>query len=127
MDEQVLRILVVEDDAMFREIIESAIAHPTHDIVSVESGEAALVVLENWMPHVMLTDIGLGGIDGLETARRARERFADLWIVLMSGRIDANVYREFEPGVSCLPKPFELDDLDRILDEAKAGLGTLDP
>jgi PAS domain S-box-containing protein len=71
-----VKILLVEDQAdtleMFRDALEAAGA----DIRTADSGGAALRVLEAWEPNLLVTDLGLPGMDGYELLRMIRSRSA---------------------------------------------------
>jgi CheY-like chemotaxis protein len=88
--------LVVEDDPFQRETIVTLLEESEMDVIQCESGEAAALVLD----HVggclttLLTDVNLaGGMDGIELAQIAHERFPTLRIVVISAN----------PRVSRLP------------------------
>jgi signal transduction histidine kinase/ActR/RegA family two-component response regulator len=71
-----LRILVVEDNADGREIMETALVMEGHEVRTAGDGEAGLEAAMQWRPHVVLLDIGLPGMDGYDVARRLREDLA---------------------------------------------------
>jgi DNA-binding response OmpR family regulator len=66
------RVLLVEDDAAVREGLSLALRHQGHEVVVVESGEQALENVWPPGPDVVILDVMLPGIDGLETCRRLR-------------------------------------------------------
>jgi signal transduction histidine kinase/ActR/RegA family two-component response regulator len=68
-----LRVLVVEDNADNREMMEVALTLDGHEVRGANDGEAGLAEAARWHPHVVLLDIGLPGIDGYAVARRLRE------------------------------------------------------
>ncbi len=72
VDLQGVRVLLVEDDADSREIIREILHSQGADVWPVDSGEAALEVLARDAPTVIVSDIGLAGIDGFSLMRRIR-------------------------------------------------------
>jgi len=72
VDLQGVRVLLVEDDPDSREIIREILHTQGADVWPVDSGEAALEVLTREAPTVIVSDIGLAGIDGFSLMRRIR-------------------------------------------------------
>ena len=72
VDLQGVRVLLVEDDADSREIIREILHTQGADVWPVDSGEAALELLTRDVPTVIVSDIGLAGIDGFSLMRRIR-------------------------------------------------------
>ncbi len=83
-------VLLVEDDALIREVLGDALKDAGLDTVGSASAEAALDLLGDRVPDVVVTDINLGGgMDGLALGRTARARFPGLPFVYISGRYAA--------------------------------------
>ena len=104
-----LRILLVEDDAGIRESAADILAdHLGHQPTSVESAEEAERVLAEADIDVLLTDVGLPGISGLELARRAVRERPSLGVIIASGYGAAIAPgNDVEvPGAVLLPKPY---------------------
>ncbi|NLC56772.1 MAG: PAS domain S-box protein [Armatimonadetes bacterium] len=66
------RLLLVEDNADTRTLIADSLTLDGYDVRAAASGEEALQVLQEFRPDLMLVDIGLPGMDGIEFLRRAR-------------------------------------------------------
>lgn len=83
------RVLLVEDDAAVREGLSLALRHQGHQVVVVETGEQALENVWPPGPDVVILDVMLPGIDGLETCRRLRTtgHFA---IIMLTARGDSD-------------------------------------
>lgn len=81
-----LRILVVEDNAMNRQVAEELLAGAGAQVALAEGGGEALEILEHELFDVVIMDMQMPGIDGLETTRRirAQRRFAELPILAMT-------------------------------------------
>ncbi|GJD65906.1 hybrid sensor histidine kinase/response regulator [Methylobacterium frigidaeris] len=78
-------VLLVEDDNLIRSTTAEMLADGGCQVRQARSGEEALKLLELERVDVLLTDVGLPGISGLELARTARERWPDISVVLASG------------------------------------------
>ncbi|MEO8605120.1 MAG: response regulator [bacterium] len=72
-----LKILLVEDDALSREALELVLSAHGASVRSAESVSQALLLLEGEEPGMLISDIGLPGVDGYELMRRIRAREAD--------------------------------------------------
>ncbi|GAK40202.1 response regulator transcription factor [Paenibacillus urinalis] len=80
------RVLIVDDSAHARAAMESILSEePLFDIVATaSSGEEALVLTEEWMPDLILMDIRMPGMDGLETTRAIKQRYPYVIIVMVT-------------------------------------------
>lgn len=95
-----LRVVLVDDDDRFRATARRSLSADGVDVVAeVADGERAVEVVARWQPDVVLLDIGLPGIDGLEVARRLRADGSHAAIVLVSSR-DAAYGRRVADGVA---------------------------
>ncbi len=90
--------LLVDDDVYIREALALALADEGIDVVSAASGETALRLIERTPVEVMLLDLMLPGIDGLQVCRTVRDR-GGLPIIMVTARSDAaDVVRGLEAG-----------------------------
>ena len=114
-----IRVLIVDDQLPFR-LAAAAVVESTGSFVvsgAVESGESALVHARTLRPDIVLMDVNMPGIGGVEASRRLRDEFPGVVVVLLSSYDEA----EFadltdECGVvAYLPKAvFGPDSLERI-------------
>lgn len=110
------KILVVDDHLPLRELIEVALCGEGRQILHAESGEEALVVARNEIPHLVLLDIMMpGGMDGFEVARllRSDEATRHCRILAVTARTQQlDRYQAQSIGVDgYLTKPFTLSQL----------------
>jgi CheY-like chemotaxis protein len=103
-----LRILVVEDEALVREILEDTLVEAGFEVVLAFSGSDALTRLESGERFIaVISDIRLGaGASGWDVARRAREIVHDVPIVYMSGDSGGDWSSQGVPGSVLIGKPF---------------------
>lgn len=100
------RALLVDDDARFRELARRTLVADGVDVVAeVGRGVEVLGAVEHWRPDVVLLDIGLPDIDGLEVARRLRAEKGGPVVILISSR-DVAYGRRVAAGLAAgyLPK-----------------------
>lgn len=113
MTEQALRIWLVDDDASIRWVLERALKGGGLQPKSFESADAALTALEREAPDVLLTDIRMPGLSGLELVRRIHELRPTLPIIVMTAHADlGNAVSAYEYGAfEYLAKPFDIDQV----------------
>jgi PAS domain S-box-containing protein len=112
------RILVVDDSRDAAESLATLLESLGADVRTAADGPTALDELETYRPSVMLLDIGMPGMDGLEVARRVRERSGNrLTVIALSGwGQDEDRRRSREAGIDYhMVKPVDLDELGRLL------------
>jgi CheY-like chemotaxis protein len=80
------RILVVDDDPPVRTTIALLLTKAGHDVVAAESGYEGLAKIEAEAFDLLIVDIFMPGMDGLETMRLVRRRKPDLPIIVVSGQ-----------------------------------------
>ncbi len=107
------RILIVDDDAGQRSLLDSFLKSQGFNTVPVPSGERALEALRGDGFDMMISDVRMPGMSGLETLRRAREEHAVLPVLLVTAYADIReaVGAMRDGAVNYLAKPIDLDEL----------------
>jgi CheY-like chemotaxis protein len=107
------QILIVEDDEAMREFLCQAISRSGYYVEAVQDGTEALRRVEESQFDLLLTDIRMPGLDGLELARLARRRYPGLCVLLVTAYVqDALGATDLGgAGVDVLSKPFNLNEL----------------
>ncbi|MGE0151695.1 MAG: CHASE3 domain-containing protein [Reyranellaceae bacterium] len=111
-------VLLVEDDALVRMTAVDHLEHEGMRVIEAGNGAAALQALkEHPGIDVMLTDLGLPGMDGAELIREARKLRPDLPLAVLTGRERQVLVQDgvIGPDVMCLEKPYELENLSRAI------------
>jgi two-component system cell cycle response regulator len=85
------RILAVDDQRYFRELIEGLLSDAGFDVQTVASGEEALQRLERDDFDIVLTDLVMPGMDGTELVRKIRERLPQQDVVMVTGVVDVKI------------------------------------
>ena len=116
----VLSILYVEDNEHLRETIGMLMEGDGREVVLAESGEEAIKLCEQRRYDLVVTDVSLPGLSGTDLARRLLRADPARWVVLCSGYDFDDSVGQFGPNVRSLRKPFELEDLDALIDEVTA-------
>ena len=107
------RILIVDDDAGQRSLLNAFLKSQGFETVPVSSGERALDALRQHSFAMMISDVRMPGISGLETLRRARREHAVLPVLLVTAYSDIRdaVGAMRDGAVNYLSKPIDLDEL----------------
>jgi DNA-binding response OmpR family regulator len=107
-----LRLLVVEDDDHIRTALRWALEDEGYDVAEAESGEEACQSVAVAAPDLMVLDLMLGSMDGLEVIRQVR-RGLGLPIIVVSARADtSDIIAALEAGADdYVTKPFEVGEI----------------
>jgi two-component system cell cycle response regulator len=117
-------ILIVDDDSAIMESVEEYLSILKYNVKSALSADKALKILESFKADVVLTDIMMQGMDGLDLTRRIKE-FHHADVIVMTGYSAEYSYEEaVKAGASdFIFKPFRFEELDlrikRVLREAE--------
>jgi DNA-binding NtrC family response regulator len=107
------RILIVDDDAGQRSLLDSFLRGQGFETLIVDSGEKALEALRSQPISMMISDVRMPGMTGLETLRRARQEHAVLPVLLVTAYADIRdaVGAMRDGALNYLAKPIDLDEL----------------
>jgi len=115
------QILLAEDDASMREFLAKALRNAGHHVVAVGDGLDAMESLDGFQADLLLADVVMPGLDGIELARRAAKLQPGLKVMFITGfAAVALKNRDQTPqGARILSKPFHLrhlvEEVDSIL------------
>ncbi len=119
-------VLVVDDEASIRRSLEGVLKDEGFSVVLAEDGESAIRILMNTRPALILLDIWMPGMDGLETLRKIKEIHQDIPVVMISGHatISTAVAATRLGAMDFLEKPLDLSGtiqlVRRVLHQADA-------
>lgn len=107
------KILVVEDDQTIARFVELELTHAGYRVERTGDGSDALEMIEADPPDLLVLDLMLPGVDGMELARRLRAAGSTLPILMLTARAETrDVVSGFEAGTDdYLKKPFEIPEL----------------
>src|SRR6185436_1306291 len=111
--EQKGRILIVDDEANARMALAELLRDEGYSVETAADGFKALPKLDDFSPDLVLTDLKMPGMDGLELMRKARDEEPERVVVLMTafGSVDTAVAAMREGAADYLTKPINLDEL----------------
>jgi CheY-like chemotaxis protein len=112
-------VLLIDDDNDLRSVISGALTTLGYSVTEAADGPSGLKALEESRPDVVVVDFAMPGLNGAEVARKARDRWPDLPIVLASGYADtAAIEQAIGRDAKLLRKPFRIDELLDAVGEA---------
>ncbi|TNE39117.1 MAG: response regulator [Alphaproteobacteria bacterium] len=113
------RILLAEDDDHLRPFLARALENAGHEVIAFRNAEDTLPVLEAGQIDLLISDIVMPGMNGMELARRARARRLSLPVVFITGFAAVSMEQlETMDGVKrVLSKPFHLNTLVETVEE----------
>ena len=116
------RVWIIDDDRSIRWVLEKALLGADIKTRSFESGDSAVRQLEREVPHAIITDIRMPGMDGLELLGELNERYPELPIIIMTAHSDLDsAVSAYQGGAfEYLPKPFDLDEAVAVTQRALA-------
>jgi two-component system nitrogen regulation response regulator GlnG len=106
------KVWVIDDDRSIRWVLERALNKAEMDVTSFSNGVGVMEALQRDRPDVILSDVRMPGIDGLDLLRQVNTRFPDLPVIIMTAHsdLDSAVSAFHRGAFEYLPKPFDLDD-----------------
>ncbi len=116
------RILIVDDESGARLALAELLRDEGFEVQSAGDGFKALGRLDNWTPDLVLTDLKMPGVDGIQLMQKVRERFPEMPVVVMTafGTVESAVEAIKQGAADYLTKPLHLGHLlvivDRVLD-----------
>jgi two-component system cell cycle response regulator CpdR len=122
-----IRILLAEDDRVMREYLTRALERSGYAVSAVDRGTEAVPLLESGHFDLLLSDIVMPEMDGIELAQRASEIAPDMRVMFITGFAAVTLKAGKQvPQARILSKPFHLRDLvlevDRLFEAENASL-----
>jgi K+-sensing histidine kinase KdpD len=116
------RVLVVDDEASVVEVFEEFLAAQGYALTLAASGEEAVRMLPDCKPDIILTDLNLPGLSGLEVMRSAKSVDPEVCVVVVTGYASASTAIDAlrQGAYDYVTKPFDLGDLLQIIERGLA-------
>jgi two-component system, NtrC family, nitrogen regulation response regulator GlnG len=110
-DKNMKPVWIIDDDRSIRWVFEKALARENIEFKTFSSAREALSALNEETPQVVVSDIRMPGESGIELLQRAKERYANLPVIIMTAYSDLeSAVTAFQGGAyEYLPKPFDVD------------------
>jgi len=117
------RVLIIEDDAQMRDMLAVSLRRREFEATCCESATAGLETLSASKFDVVVTDINMRGLDGIEFCRRVASSHPDLPVIVITafGSMDSAIAALRAGAVDFIPKPFELETLAAAIERVTEG------
>ncbi|MDD5759624.1 MAG: sigma-54 dependent transcriptional regulator [Desulfobulbaceae bacterium] len=115
------KLLIVDDEKIALKNLEHILKNEGYEIVTTQSGQNALKLVEEQFFDVVLSDLRMEKVDGMQILKRAKERHPDCEVIIITGcatlesAVDAMKLGAFH----YISKPFKLDEVRRVVHEAQ--------
>jgi two-component system, OmpR family, KDP operon response regulator KdpE len=105
-------ILVVDDEPQITRVLRTTLSARGYDIRVANDGEMALEIMRDWAPHLIITDLSMPNMDGIELCRRVRA-FSEVPIIILSVRgQEQHKIGALDAGADdYVTKPFSMNEL----------------
>lgn len=112
------RILLAEDDDNIRVFLARALRRAGHDVKDMPDGDTALAYVNEHPVDLLVADVVMPGVDGIELARRAGHRWPKIRVIFITGfaAVALRNARAMPRGATVLAKPFHLRELVTEID-----------
>ncbi len=87
-DEKASRILIIDDEETIVRVLALSLRSDGHEVFTASSGEEGIRVFQEKSPDLVLTDIKMPGMDGIEVLKRIKERESDTEVIIITGHGD---------------------------------------
>ncbi len=106
------QVWVVDDDSSIRWVLEKALSNANISTASFESADNLLIALDHDQPEVIISDIRMPNIDGMELLARINKRHSNIPVIIMTAHSDLDsAVNAYQGGAfEYLPKPFDIDE-----------------
>lgn len=113
------KILVVDDETGIVDELKDYLIEEGYEVRTALDGAEGLSLLESFRPHLVITDLKLPDIPGLEILRMAREKFPEIKIIVSTGYVDQGLIDEAERlgRDAFIQKPFDLEFVKREIEK----------
>lgn len=115
-------VWVVDDDSSIRWVMEKTLSSANIRCETFADGESVLLALERETPDVLVSDIRMPGIDGIELLQQIHSQSPELPVIIMTAHsdLDAAVNAYQKGAFEYLPKPFDVDETLNLVERALA-------
>lgn len=114
------KILIVDDEKIALKNLEHVMKKEGYDVIGTQSGPNALKLLEEQQFDLVLTDLRMEKVDGMQILKRCNELYPDMEVIMITGyaTLESAVNAMKQGAFYYIAKPFKLDEVRRVVKEA---------
>jgi len=114
------KVVIIDDESAILELMTKVCRSMGHEVVGCQTGAAGLAAIRESKPELLIVDLRIGDIDGLDIIQQSRAASADTSIIMVTGHgsVETAVEAMRLGAFDYLTKPFELADLKRTIEQA---------
>ena len=114
------KVLIVDDEKSILETLSGIIEDEGHEVITASSGEKALTLFSESSPDIVLMDVWMPGMDGIETLKIMKEKNSDACVIMISGHstIDTAVHAIKLGAYDFMEKPLALEKVTILVSRA---------
>jgi two-component system, NtrC family, response regulator AtoC len=114
------KILIIDDERPIRETLEMFLCEKGYDVATSESGEAGLKLIRKDQPDIVILDLRLPGIDGIEVLRIIKQLSPESMVILITAYHDKEIYDQAESlgAYGYIVKPIDVAEFEVTIDKA---------
>ena len=113
-------VLVVDDDSSIRWVLARALNNAQFKVISCDSGQEALSIISEQKPQLVITDIQMSGMSGLELLETINQKWPELPVIMITAYADTDLGSKTHELGACdyLPKPFDINHVINLCQRA---------
>ncbi len=114
-----MKILVIDDERSIREHLEMFLQEKGFEVLSAENGETGIGLIHEQEPDILILDIRLPGMDGLEVLRRIKEENNTVSVIMITAfhDMETTIQAMRLGAYDYIHKPLDIDELERVIDK----------
>ena len=107
------KVLVVDDEWEIRDVLSNFLTEKGYEVILASNGEEAIELAEEKNPHVILLDVKMPGIDGIDTCRRLKEgeKTRSIPVIMITAFGDREIEAYLEGADDFIVKPFNMVEI----------------
>jgi len=116
----IAKILIVDDEKVTTKNLEHVMKKEGYEVIGTESGQNALKLLDEHQFDVILTDLRMEKVDGVQILKRCRELYPDTEVIMITGyaTLESAIHAMKQGAFYYIAKPFKLDEVRKVVKEA---------
>ena len=119
-----MKIAIIDDERSIRRSLEMFLQKKGYTVLTAEDGEKGLLVLENERPEILILDIRLPGMDGLEVLRAVRAWHPAVGVIMITAYhdMDTTIQAMKSGAYEYIHKPIDVDELEIVIDKVAGNI-----